>query len=237
MAYRDDLEALKTRHQSLERELAEIESKSRELGDLTQQANAVRQRLAETRALLENASTRRPLPMLDAIKIAAPCNANWDDMVGDARVRFCGGCEKNVYNLSAMPREEAEQLLRDKEQNLCARLYRRKDGTVISSDCPVGLKKRRVRNAAFAAVGGSVHAAMAAAGALHLRANTRTMGAVSYAGTTAVQGESRALMGDIAEPIPTVMGTVAPPAPPPPPPKPVVSHPMMGKVAVPIQGR
>jgi len=70
-------------------------------------------------------------------------------MVGDEHVRFCGQCEKNVYNLSSLPREEAEALLVAKEGKMCVRLYRRDDGTVLTNDCPVGVKKRRRRRAAL----------------------------------------------------------------------------------------
>ena len=34
--------------------------------------------------------------------------------IGDDRVRFCLKCDKNVFNLSAMPREDAERLLVEK---------------------------------------------------------------------------------------------------------------------------
>jgi len=63
-----------------------------------------------------------------------------------------------------LPREEAEALLVAREGSLCVRLYRRQDGTVLTSDCPVGVKKRRRRRAAVAAVGGGLMAAAAALG-------------------------------------------------------------------------
>src|SRR5262245_64031508 len=61
-------------------------------------------------------------------------------MVGDERVRFCSLCNKNVYNLSAMSREVAMKLIEEREGQLCAMLYRRIDGTILTSDCPVGMK-------------------------------------------------------------------------------------------------
>ncbi len=42
------------------------------------------------------------------VKVASPCSADWDRMIGDERARFCGQCELNVYNLSAMSTLEAE---------------------------------------------------------------------------------------------------------------------------------
>jgi hypothetical protein len=93
--------------------------------------------------------------VLENIRIATPCAADWDDMRGDARVRFCGKCEKNVYNLSAMTREEGEALVREKEGRLCVRLYQRQDGTVITNDCPVGVRRARLRARVWASVSGA----------------------------------------------------------------------------------
>ena len=97
-------------------------------------------------------ATRSPL---DRIKIASPCTADWRFMLGSDLVRFCGQCNKNVYNLSAMTRPQAEDLIRRMEGQLCARYYRRSDGTILTSDCPVGLrafKQRvsRIKTAIFA---------------------------------------------------------------------------------------
>lgn len=75
---------------------------------------------------------------LDVIEIPRPCPADWDAMHGNGRVRFCDHCQKNVFNLSAMTREAAEALIAEHEGQLCARLYRRQDGTVITTDCRGG---------------------------------------------------------------------------------------------------
>ncbi len=48
---------------------------------------------------------------LNNIRIASPCSANWNEMYGNDRKRFCGDCKLNVYNLSDMTRQEAENLL------------------------------------------------------------------------------------------------------------------------------
>ena len=89
---------------------------------------------------------------LDHLRIAAPCPANWDQMFSfeDERVRFCSQCNLNVYNLSGMSREEAEALINKTEGRLCVRFYRRADGSILTQNCPVGLRaiKRRVSWAA-----------------------------------------------------------------------------------------
>jgi len=69
-------------------------------------------------------------------------------MYGDERKRFCGECKLNVYNLSGMTRDEAEQLVTNHEGRLCVRFYRRADGSVITQDCPVGWAKVKQRTRA-----------------------------------------------------------------------------------------
>ena len=82
---------------------------------------------------------------LEQIQIASPCPASWAEMTGTKQVRFCQGCRKNVYNLSAMTRDEAQALVEAKEGHLCVRFYRRADGTMLTQDCPVGLRAVRVQ--------------------------------------------------------------------------------------------
>ena len=90
---------------------------------------------------------------LDNVRVAAPCPADWGRMTGDERVRFCAQCNLSVYNLSGMTRTEAEALLYKSEGRLCIRFYRRQDGTILTQQCPVGLRalKARVTRAASAA--------------------------------------------------------------------------------------
>jgi hypothetical protein len=137
---------------------------------------------------------------LDNVRIASPCPANWDEMIGDDRVRYCGQCTKNVYNLSAMAREDAEALLRaglEREglggEGVCVRIYRRADGTVLTADCPDGARRKKRRLALFGAVGGGLMAATA-------------LGA-ELAGASATQGSPPPVrvMGAVAEPV-HVMG-------------------------------
>ena len=82
---------------------------------------------------------------LKHVRVASPCKADWDQMLGSERVRFCGQCSLNVYNLSAMTRDEAESLIAANEGRLCVRFYRRNDGSIITQDCPVGLRAMRAR--------------------------------------------------------------------------------------------
>ena len=82
---------------------------------------------------------------LDNVRIASPCSADWDQMYGDERKRFCGDCKLNVFNLSGMTRDEAESLIMNAQGRLCVRFYQRADGSVITQDCPVGWAKIKQR--------------------------------------------------------------------------------------------
>jgi hypothetical protein len=92
----------------------------------------------------ENQMATNPT-QIDHLRIATPCPISWDQMTGDNRVRFCDHCHLNVYNISELSRSEAEKLIASTEGRLCARLFRRADGTVLTKDCPVGLRALRRR--------------------------------------------------------------------------------------------
>jgi hypothetical protein len=91
---------------------------------------------------------------LSHVRVAAPCRADWESMRGNERVRFCGQCSMNVYNLSNMTKQDAEALILSTEGRLCVRYYHRKDGSILTANCPVGLRalKRRVTGFSRAAV-------------------------------------------------------------------------------------
>ncbi len=87
---------------------------------------------------------------LGVVKIARPCPARWSKMEGDAKVRFCNLCGLDVYNLSQMTADEAREVIREREEGrLCVRFWTRRDGTVMTRDCP-----RRDFDRAWAAKGG-----------------------------------------------------------------------------------
>ncbi len=86
-------------------------------------------------------------------KVASPCKRDWSKMKGDEKVRFCGDCQMNVYNFSAMSQAEVLSLVKEREGKLCARFYTRPDGTVLTRDCSIGVaRKRRTYTFSFAAI-------------------------------------------------------------------------------------
>ena len=156
---------------------------------------------------------------LDNVKVAAPCSANWDAMVGNHRVRFCGQCSKNVYNLSAMSRPEAERLIVETEGNLCVRFYQRQDGSILTENCPVGVAALRKH---MARVGGAIVAVCIG----------------FFSGISLYLGMGGKLpfwsKAPVVSPKPEpLMGAIAP-VPPPTPPTPHC-QPTMGKMMAPVQ--
>jgi hypothetical protein len=88
---------------------------------------------------------------MPALRIATPCSASWADMPGDEKVRHCPQCELDVYNFSAMTPEEINQIVSARTGRLCARFHRRPDGTMLTQNCPAGIRTGVLRGSAIAA--------------------------------------------------------------------------------------
>jgi len=85
---------------------------------------------------------------VDQVEISSPCTVPWSSMRGDGRIRFCGHCRQNVYNVEAFGRAEARRLVAESEGRLCVRILRRSDGTVVTADCWTRLRAARRRGIA-----------------------------------------------------------------------------------------
>jgi hypothetical protein len=165
MSYRDDVEAMQSQVQQLEGQLHHVRRERARLELVAGEEPGLVAELDRLRRAL-HARAPRHLPLLDDVRVASPCHERWDGMTGDAQVRHCARCDKNVYNLSAMTREAAEALLRENEGALCVRYFRRTDGTILTADCPVGVRRKRVR---LVAAAGAMTALAAGAAAMFSR--------------------------------------------------------------------
>ena len=196
-------------------------------------------------------TTKKSLPILnslDDVRVASPCHAEWDAMrpvtANDGeRARFCGDCEKNVYDLSAMTRVDAMALIERHEGRCCVRFYQRPDGTVLTEDCPVGLRAalKRAERRALGGIAAGIGAAAAFVAFLIGGANPVSRKLVEIKEVLvipeappppmmgAMPPPDMPMMGDIAPPQPT-MGEMAVPPEPTPPPR---QHVKMGKIAAP----
>jgi hypothetical protein len=122
-----------------------------------------------------------PTPQLiniNDIRVASPCPMPWDAMAGNQQVRHCGECRLNVYNLSAMTEIEIQRLLvmQPAEQRVCVRFYRRADGTMLTQDCPRGIKRLAKRVSKLGAAVFSALVSMNCAMAKTITAGTATAG-------------------------------------------------------------
>ena len=144
MGYRGYLDQLEARRRALEDERREIDERLAEVEALEERRSTIERELGEVGSAIEGASAGR----LPVIQVASPCNESWDAMAGDERIRFCLRCSKHVYNLSAMTTDETHSLIEETEGKLCVRFYQRRDGTVLTADCPEGSKRRRRHRAA-----------------------------------------------------------------------------------------
>lgn len=151
---------------------------------------------------------------LDEIRVAAPCRADWNAMQGNDTTRYCSTCEKNVYNISMMSRAQAMELIKEKEGQLCVRFARRRDGTLITDNCPVGMKVAR-RPLQFLAAG--FMALMAWGAMLFAGQSNRQSGPPSFA-TSNSSHDWR----DV-QPFKTLFGRTAP--------QPQITEPVMGAMA------
>lgn len=139
---------------------------------------------------------------INSIQIATPCSADWDKMTGDDRKRFCQECKLNVYNVSELTAKEASDLINGANGGrVCMQIYRRRDGTVITRDCPVAVQRvKRAYKRSIAAV-----ASFAAAIGLSLPASAQnpptgaTKGeSIAYPLRGAISPRELGEMGDVS---------------------------------------
>jgi len=151
---------------------------------------------------------------LNNVRVASPCNTDWNEMIGNERRRFCGQCNLNVYNLSDMSRAEAERLVAQNEGRLCVRFYQRRDGTIITDNCPVGLRAiRRRLSRVFSAVASAVISFIAGLGLYQLNSMAEVQMRPHVMGTMAeappiLMGEP-VVLGNLVVDTPLVMGRIA----------------------------
>lgn len=122
---------------------------------------------------------------LDRININTPCEADWNQMIGNEQVRFCRHCNLSVHDLSAMTRREAMRLVIKSKGNLCARYTRRPDGKVQTTDLVLhqihAVKRRASRLAAGAFTAAlSLSASVAAAAPAPASSHTTDGASAAY---------------------------------------------------------
>ena len=72
------------------------------------------------------------------MKLKYTCYLNWSDLDGASNTRrHCGDCSRDVFNISAMTRQQAEQVIEEhRERGLCVRFAKR-DGQIVHRGDPL----------------------------------------------------------------------------------------------------
>lgn len=68
---------------------------------------------------------------LAKLNVAQPCSASWQEMTGNEQKRFCSHCNKHVFDFSRMTRQQIEAVTAVNQGNLCARITRNEDGSMV----------------------------------------------------------------------------------------------------------
>jgi len=89
----------------------------------------------------------RPDPRL---RISRPCPIDWSAKGRDPGGSFCDHCQKTVHDFETMSTPEVETLL-GSEEEVCVRLARLPDGTVLTRDHPLTRRSAVVAASALAA--------------------------------------------------------------------------------------
>lgn len=105
--------------------------------------------------LREELETRVPEPSrtlqpLANYRTAARCSSVCKNTTKEDRVNFCEQCRLRVYDFSEMERPEAEELIFKMEGRRDVILFKRLDGKFLTSDCPIGVRKKLINIAATA---------------------------------------------------------------------------------------
>lgn len=141
MAHRSARGALRERREVIIERLGALEV----LDDADDERGALLRELEGVRRSLELITP--PRIVLKRLRIVRGCDVPWESMVGSARVRHCGACDREVYDLTAMDPDEVEDFVRARRENLpCVRMYARPDGRYQDGPCAPA-KRRLLRRA------------------------------------------------------------------------------------------
>ncbi len=95
----------------------------------------------------------KPISSFNRMKIAAPCDADWESMAGNDQVRFCEHCNLHVTDLSSLSRRDAMELVARSQGRICVRFIPTPSGGVLTRTLPEKLYRiqRRVSRIAASA--------------------------------------------------------------------------------------
>ncbi|MCA1635491.1 MAG: ankyrin repeat domain-containing protein [Acidobacteria bacterium] len=129
--------------------------------------------------------TRLTDNLFDHLEIKSPCEADWDSMKGNERVRFCGHCQRSVNNLSELTPRQALELVVRSRGSLCLRVQRGPEANARAELPPEPLYKINRRVPRLAA--GTFGAALGLYAAAGVQAQTPAAAAAAPPAAEALQ--------------------------------------------------
>lgn len=124
----------------------------------------------------------------DQIRVDSPCTQDWEEMIGNDKLRFCSHCQLTVNNINEMSVKDVRRLFATTKGRVCVRYHQ----SVISSPPPplalpplhqiIGRRASRIAAGAFTA-------ALSLSAAMQQVNGSQSTGAIS---ASAVQGTTRA---------------------------------------------
>lgn len=85
------------------------------------------------------------------LEIKTPCAANWDQMHGNDRVRFCEHCQLTVNDLTSLTPKRIRRLIAKSQARLCVRYYSGSNGKPLIAQVPTKLHQINKRVSRVAA--------------------------------------------------------------------------------------
>lgn len=167
------------------------------------------------------------LPILQQIKIEAPCPKDWEQMEGTDARRFCDHCQMQVHNFSELHPEEIQAVMISGER-VCARMTRRSDGSLVTKstqtvDQPMTRRGwlEKLSTVATAAMGilmigcgkPAANHSVGKKSTNNPNQNKQSSNPDFPAGNQALREDAKVLTGDVALPDETIMGGAAGPPP------------------------
>jgi len=67
------------------------------------------------------------------LAISKPCMQSWNEMSGAGAARHCAACDRTVHDLAKLTPREIMRLVDEKNRQLCARITRREDGSLVTA--------------------------------------------------------------------------------------------------------
>ena len=70
--------------------------------------------------------------LLENVSVETPCSADWNEMMGNEEVRHCHQCQRNIHNISEMPKRRALKVLNQKDEIVCISYFKDEKNKIIT---------------------------------------------------------------------------------------------------------